>query len=216
MAFEAVVFDFDGVLACTMEDNFRAWHRTLRPHIPDLDREEYLLLEGLPPQAVAAALLGARGLSLAPAAELAARKEEAYLQDHRFALYPGMPELLERLAARLPLGLVTGSGLARLERTLGPAALARFRAVVCAADRIPPKPSPEPYLAAAARLGVAPSRCLVAENAPLGIRSAKAAGMTVVAVASTLAPERLAEADLVVADSLALAERIEGLLGDRP
>lgn len=210
--FEAVIFDFDGVLARTMDDNFRAWRTALQPVIPDLDREEYLLLEGLPPKSVAEALLGVRGLPLDPVADLVTRKEEAYLRDHSFALYPGIPELLERLAARLPLGLVTGSGLNRLQSTLGGPLLSRFKAIVTADDRIPPKPSPEPYRAAATRLGVAPAHCLVVENAPFGIRSAKAAGMTVVAVASTLSPVHLAEADQVVADSLAMAEQVERLL----
>lgn len=212
--FEAVIFDFDGVLACTMDDNHRAWRTVLQPIIPGLDREEYLLLEGLPPRGVAEALLRARGLPLDPVATLVARKEEAYLRDHSFALYPGIPELLERLAGRLPLGLVTGSGLLRLETTLGQPLLSRFTAVVTGDDRMPSKPSPDPYMAAAGRLRVAPSRCLVVENAPLGIRSAKAAGMTVVAVASTLPPARLAEADHVVADSLAMADRVERLLGE--
>lgn len=212
--FLAVAFDFDGVLARTMDDNHRAWRTVLQPFIPDLDREEYLLLEGLPPKAVAEALLGARGLPLGPAAELASLKEEAYRRDHRISFYPGIPDLLRRLAARLPLGLVTGSGRARLEATLGPELQARFRIVVTADETRRPKPDPDPYLAAAAGLGVAPARCLVVENAPLGIRSAKAAGMTVVAVASTLPPARLTEADHVVADSLAMADRVERLLGE--
>jgi sugar-phosphatase len=61
------------------------------------------------------------------------------------------------------------------------------------------KPAPEPYLLAAERLGVASERCIVVEDAPAGIKGARAAGMLVIAVATTHTPEELAEADVVVA-----------------
>ena len=61
------------------------------------------------------------------------------------------------------------------------------------------KPDPESHLLAAERLGVAPEKCVVIEDAPAGIKAARAAGMRVVAVATTHAPEELAEADVVVA-----------------
>jgi sugar-phosphatase len=61
------------------------------------------------------------------------------------------------------------------------------------------KPAPEPYLLAAERLGVTPERCIVIEDAPAGIKGAHAAGMLVIAVATTHTPEELEEADVVVA-----------------
>ena len=61
------------------------------------------------------------------------------------------------------------------------------------------KPAPDPYLTAAAALGVAADRCLVIEDAPAGITSARAAGAHVLAVTTTHAPHRLAEAHGVVA-----------------
>ncbi len=60
------------------------------------------------------------------------------------------------------------------------------------------KPSPEPYLKAVQRLGVSKDRCLVIENAPLGIRLAKRAGLRCIAVTSYLDQECLKEADLIV------------------
>ncbi len=61
------------------------------------------------------------------------------------------------------------------------------------------KPEPEPYLLAAERLGVAPGQCVVIEDAPAGIKAAHAAGMRVIAVATTHATEELEEADVVAA-----------------
>ena len=60
------------------------------------------------------------------------------------------------------------------------------------------KPYPEPYLKGAERLGFSPAECLVIEDAPAGIAAARAAGMRVIGMASTYAPEKLHEADAVV------------------
>ena len=65
------------------------------------------------------------------------------------------------------------------------------------------KPDPEPYLKAAELLKVRPSDCLVIEDAPAGIRAARAAGMKVIGLTSTYPASELKEADAVVA---ALAE----------
>ena len=61
------------------------------------------------------------------------------------------------------------------------------------------KPHPEPYLKGAAKLGFEPKDCLVIEDAPAGIRAARAAGMKVIGLASTYPAAKLGEADAVVA-----------------
>lgn len=66
------------------------------------------------------------------------------------------------------------------------------------------KPHPDPYLRGAALLGVAPGNCLAFEDAPNGVRSAKAAGMTVIALATSHSRDELAEADAVIEDWHAL------------
>jgi mannitol-1-/sugar-/sorbitol-6-phosphatase len=58
------------------------------------------------------------------------------------------------------------------------------------------KPHPEAYLLAAAKLGVAPGKCVVVEDAPAGISAARAAGIRVVALATTHSQAELGEADV--------------------
>ncbi len=70
-------------------------------------------------------------------------------------------------------------------------------ALVTAEDVKARKPAPDIFLAAAARLGLAPGRCVVVEDAVNGVQAAKAAGMKCVAVAHTFPAHRLAAADLV-------------------
>jgi sugar-phosphatase len=69
--------------------------------------------------------------------------------------------------------------------------------LVTADDVTRGKPDPEAYTLAAERLGVSPTRCVVIEDAPAGIRAARAAGMLVVAVATTHAHAALESADAV-------------------
>jgi beta-phosphoglucomutase len=92
-----------------------------------------------------------------------------------------------------------------------------FQAAVTGDDVTRGKPDPQVFLLGAERLGLPPTRCLVIEDAPLGVTAARAAGMRCVGVASTgRSVESLAEADLVVRrlDQLD-AEVIERLMDHR-
>ncbi len=89
---------------------------------------------------------------------------------------PGALELLAEVAAAgLPHALVTSAEPEIMAAALDSIGV-RFPVTVCAADVARGKPDPEPYLRAAARLGVAPGRSVALEDSPTGIRSAHAAG----------------------------------------
>ena len=62
------------------------------------------------------------------------------------------------------------------------------------------KPHPEPYLRAATALKIMPEHCLAVENAPMGIQSAKAAGIFTLAITSTLPAEYLKDADGIISN----------------
>jgi sugar-phosphatase len=74
------------------------------------------------------------------------------------------------------------------------------RALISADDVRNGKPHPEPYLKGAQRLGMAPEKCLVVEDAPAGIQSARAAGMRAIALTTTYPRSALADADVIVRD----------------
>ncbi|MBF0125839.1 MAG: HAD family phosphatase [Magnetococcales bacterium] len=208
MEFQAVLFDFDGVLGNTMDDNYRAWSRACGEFAIPLDRHDYFLLEGLSVHAVARTVLARHGQDPALVARLSALKERYYLENNQFHFYPGALELVSMLGSTHRLGLVSGSGRERLRRTAGEDFLAGFQVVVTG-DRVERcKPDPEPYLLAARLLGIDPPLCLVVENAPLGIRSAKSAGMSCIGVCSTLTAEHLSGADRVVPDLRGVADLV--------
>src|SRR6185312_4706043 len=80
--------------------------------------------------------------------------------------------------------------------------------MICADDVSAGKPSPEGYLAAAARLGVPPGACIVVEDAPAGLEAAVAAGMMAVAITTTHAREALRLAEVVLPRLSALRVRV--------
>lgn len=126
---------------------------------------------------------------------------------------PGALEMLQTLAAGgVPTAIVTSGthplAWARLEATGLPAP----EVVVTATDVERGKPWPDPWLKAAAQLGVDPADCLVIEDAVAGITAARDAGVGMVAAVTTSTPRaRLAEvADVVVANVAELGVGAEG------
>ncbi len=121
------------------------------------------------------------------------------------ALKAGVVELLDHLdAAEVPRAIATSSSHASVKRTLGPSGiLPRFDAVVAAGDYARGKPNPDPFLTAAARLGIAPEHCLALEDSHNGVRAAHAAGMMTVMVPDLLqATDEMREKCLAIAESL--------------
>lgn len=98
-------------------------------------------------------------------------------------ILPGAREIVGWIADRYPLALVTGSTRREAELMLQAMAVSdRFALTLCAGEYPAGKPSPEPYLRAAAALKLPPARCLVLEDSTAGIAAAVAAGMPCIAV----------------------------------
>jgi HAD superfamily hydrolase (TIGR01509 family) len=96
---------------------------------------------------------------------------------------PGAAAAVERMAAAFPIALATNSNAADTGHVLDRFGLAHhFTAVVTREQYEEAKPAPDAFLAAVAALGVAPSRCLVVEDAERGVRAAHAAGIPCLAV----------------------------------
>jgi HAD superfamily hydrolase (TIGR01509 family) len=101
----------------------------------------------------------------------------------RVRALPGAVELVLEAGRHGPVGVATASPRRFVLAVLrGLGLTPGLSAVVCGEDVVRVKPAPDPYLRAAAEVGVPPSRCLAVEDSPNGIRSAAAAGMTVLAL----------------------------------
>jgi HAD superfamily hydrolase (TIGR01509 family) len=118
-------------------------------------------------------------------------------------LLPGAVEAVERIAAPWPLAVASSSNRPLIDLVLELSGLAsHFRVTVSSEEVERGKPAPDVYLEAARRLGVAPERCAAVEDSESGIRSAKAAGMRVIAIPNRSfrpSDDALASADVVLA-----------------
>jgi HAD superfamily hydrolase (TIGR01509 family) len=118
---------------------------------------------------------------------------------------PGARELLAEVrAAGIPSALVTATRRHLVEVALTTIGADNFDVVVCGDDVAQTKPHPQPYLTAAARLGVPPERCVAIEDSPTGVTSARRAGCVVVAVPCEVALTD--PAGVIMVDSLELLD----------
>ena len=117
-------------------------------------------------------------------------------------LIPGAVDAVRRCAERWPLAVASSSNPELIEVVLDAAGLHDAIRVVVSSEEVPRgKPAPDVYLEAARQLGVPPERCAAVEDSHGGIRSAKSAGMRVIAIPNASYPpdaDALAQADVVI------------------
>ena len=184
----AVLFDMDGVLYNSMPSHAKAWHRAMAHFGYDLPEQEAYMHEGR---------TGASTINIVSRRQRGVEESEERIQEiyrvksQFFNEYPpaepmpGALELLRKLQAQgLKILIVTGSGQASLLDRLNhhfPGVFCR-ELMVTAFDVQRGKPDPEPYLMGLQKGGLRAEECVVVENAPLGVRAAKAAGIFTIAV----------------------------------
>jgi HAD superfamily hydrolase (TIGR01509 family) len=212
----AVVFDLDGVLIQSEEVWDAVRERYVRERGGRYDEEVQRAMMGMSAPEWSRYLHEEAGVPAAPQQidrEVVALMLEAYRRE--LPLLPGAVEAVTRTAAHFPLGLASSSNREIIAAVLEAAGIAEcFAAVVSSEEVARGKPAPDVYLEAARRLDVPPQRCAAVEDSHAGIRSAKAAGMHVIAIPNPSYPpdeEALAAADATIATLEELTpERIEG------
>jgi HAD superfamily hydrolase (TIGR01509 family) len=190
--FAAYLFDCDGTIVDSMPLHFVAWTQALAEFgCSNFTEEFFYSMGGVPVDGVVEAINRRDGLHI-PVAEFAVRKEGLYYElIHQLQPVPEVLEVIHAAHGKLPFAVVSGSTRESVVKSLEALGILQlFDTLVCAGDYAHGKPSPEPFLLAAERLGVAPERCLVFEDADIGIRAATAAGMASVRIAQP--HERLA------------------------
>ncbi len=211
---KAVLFDFDGVMVKSMEQHFEAWRQAFLEKGVNIKEEEFFILEGQGIHTIAHHLGKIHGLTPEQVDEVMERKVSYYNQFMTLEFYEHFHEMVEHLHAhQVPMGVVTGGNRSRVEKIIVEHFNHYFQALVTVDDVERGKPFPDPFLKAAEMLHVSPEQCVVVENAPMGIKGAKRAGMTVVAITTTLKPEFLKQADFVVHDFYQVEAVLNQLLG---
>ncbi len=195
---QAVLFDMDGVVIDGMPYHAQAWQKTFGEIGLSISAREVYEREGESGLSALAAFLEKRGLK--PGEDelrrLMARKEAIFKEIVQAKPFDGIDNLLETLQARgKRLALVTGTARHELMHSLPEVIREKFEFIVTGDEVKQGKPDPEPYQRALDELGLKAGDVVVIENAPLGIRAAKQAGCHCLAVATSLPPDYLREAD---------------------
>jgi HAD superfamily hydrolase (TIGR01509 family) len=220
--YRAVLFDLDGVITDTMGLHYEAFRQAFAKYGLQVTPLEIYELEGMPSKEVGKALVKRKGARITDEDVLKAveDKRDIYriLAAKNARTFPGVPETLKMLRENgIKLALVTGSNLKTVTEVLKKIGVdGAFDVIVSGDDTSRGKPFPDPYLKGIGKLAVPPENCVVVENAPLGLASAKAAGVGhVIGVTTTLPAEYLKGADDIMPSFADLEECLARRLGAR-
>lgn len=190
-------FDMDGVLFDSMPNHSAAWEEVMSQHGLPFTAEDCYINEGRTGQDViheAVLKYEHREASQEEIWSIYREKTDAFQRRGGAGPMRGVKEVLEFLYAQgAQIWIVTGSGQKSLFDNIDahfPGIFSRER-MITAFDVMHGKPNPEPYLKAWERSGLPKEQCCVIENAPLGVRAGKAAGLYTIAVNTGPLPDKL-------------------------
>ncbi len=201
---EAVIFDLDGTLIDNNSFHRKTWELYLEKMGKQISEEEFNAhLNGRTNKDAVEYIYG-RKMSEEESMKYTLEKEMLYREIYQPYIKPisGLMELLEILHNKnIPMAIATSGIQPNIDFMFEHVPIKKyFKAVVNSSHIKKGKPDPEIYLKTASLLGVSPKNCLVFEDAVVGINSAKAAGMKVIAVATTHPKDELGRADLIIED----------------
>src|SRR5918995_527900 len=218
-ALQAIVFDFDGVIADSEPLHLRAFQQTLAEEQIELSgRDYYSRYLGYDDVGLVQALASDRRIAMsdreitALVARKGARLQEMMRGDH--VLFPGAADFIRTAAAAVPIAIASGALRHEIEAIIDAAGIRDlFGTIVSSGDTPQSKPSPAPYLLAFERLRQAsgreldPRRSVAIEDSRWGLESARGAGLRCVGVTNSYKPDELPGAELIVSglDTLTLA-----------
>lgn len=216
---EAFIFDMDGTMIDSMPWHARSWVEFAERHGVKLDVSEILARTTGRTGTESMRQLFERALSDEECQAMVHEKEEIYraMFSDNFTEVAGFTAFAKAAVAR---GLKVAVGTAGDRHNIE-FAMSRLKmdplplAIVGGDEGFAGKPTPEIFLEAARRIGVAPERCIVFEDAPFGIEAARRGGMRAVAVCSTHSAAELAGPHVIAAvrdyDELAHSNFLETL-----
>jgi beta-phosphoglucomutase len=212
-ALQAIVFDFDGVIANSEPLHLTAFQQALAPEGIELSPADYYARYlGYDDVGLFEALGKDRGVSMSRerVQALVVRKGERMqaLLRSGSVLFPGATEFIREAAASVPIAIASGAMRHEIDEVIDAAGVADlFATIVAAGDTPQSKPSPAPYRLALERLrdtsrrNIDPRRAVAIEDSKWGLESAQGAGLRLVGVTNSYPAHELTGAELVV-DSL--------------
>jgi len=197
---KAVLFDLDGTLTDSMPAHFESWNFALKNYGLVINYTELCLTEGADCYTIVDDIFRSKNIhsDKQTAEKLCEIKTAHYVKGSKPKLFDQVENILNFLQTKkIPIALVTGSSLENIRHSLSNNIFEKFQVIVKAGDTEKGKPYPDPYAKALEQLNLEPQDALVVENAPYGIKAAKAAGIKCAVVATTLDASYLSEADMI-------------------
>ena len=181
--YAGLIFDMDGTILDTEPTHRKAWREVLGRYGMRFDEQAMVALNGSPTWRIAQAIIDSHQTDLDP--HLLAREKTDAVKSMLLDSVTPLPliEVVKAWHGRRPMAIGTGSESAVAEALLAHLGLRHYFDAVVAADHVKlHKPAPDTFLLCAERMGVAPERCIVFEDADFGLQAAAAAGMDAVDV----------------------------------
>lgn len=198
---KAVIWDMDGVIADTAPYHLKAWQRVFQKRGVNFTENDFRRNFGQRNDTIIKNNLG-KSVSPSEIVTIAGEKEKDFRQSVRQHItpLPGAVELIKSLKEHgFSIALASSAPIENIQLIFGGLDIDDcFHAIVSGREVKEGKPSPQGFLLAAQKLGIAPQNCIVVEDAVAGITAAKRAGMRCLAVTNTHPRTRLMEADLIV------------------
>lgn len=181
--YDGLIFDCDGTLTDSMPLHYVAWRETMERYGIQFPETRFYAMGGMPSDLIISILGEEQGVSI-DVRRAALEKEQAFTDAvDQLQPLPRVCAIAQKHVDRLPMAVASGGMREVVKRQLQQLEIdSFFNTVVAAEDTERHKPEPDVFLEAARRLGVAPERCLVFEDAKLGFQAAHAAGMDCVRV----------------------------------
>lgn len=211
ISLKAIIFDMDGVITNTMPEHYRAWQKVLKKKGIKASRLDIYSREGQ------------RGIQSLreifkkydkpfrhkEALTILKTKERLFKRIVKRRFIPGSRNLIKGLFSRgFQLGLVTGTSRHEMNHILPQSLKKYFKVTITSNDVTHGKPHPEPYQKALKMLKLTPQEALVIENAPLGILSARKAGLRCLALETSLSKKYLTKTQGVFASIHDLRKKV--------
>ena len=195
-----VIFDMDGVIVDGMPYHIKSWKEALSTIDMSASDLDIYLMEGMTGRETMEIFVrkSNRSISEEIADKIVKLKRKIFNDIFTVTLMKDIEGFLLELKDRqYNLALVTGTRLEVVKKVLQMGLENIFEVIVTGEMVNKGKPNPEPYLRAVDELKARKEDCIVIENAPAGITSAKNAGLTCFAVQTSLSEEYLQDADMI-------------------